>query len=237
MIYVMSGSGGGGLNGVALIWCEFPTDATSVTCSNGTKTYTVPAKWLSSGGYCFAVNAVGTWTLTANKDAAHNAVKTVDVQAGKQYSVMLSFLLFLYDYGDTCPDVSGGWVNGTESGSVSFGEVSFTAIASSYHQNPFARPNNAIDLTNIKTLYFELKSSRTYPTAYPRVGVTSKADADSSEPSQWTVSKTLSSSSTFVTLNLDVSSLFGHYYIGAGLFQGDAGGGQIEVRKVWGEPK
>lgn len=232
MIYVMSGSGGGGLNGVALIWCEFPADSTSVVCSNGTKTYTVPAKWLSSGGYCFAVNAVGTWTLTAKKGTTNTAAKTVNVQAGQRYMVELSFSIWLFNAGDQCIDITGGWEITGGGGSVDFDETSMTIKVNTQGRVTLCTANR-VPLAGIKTLHFYLKCSASYPTGYPYLGAGKVYSPSIANGGDFCASLQLTESSVYQDVALDVLNCNDGYFIAlGGIYNGSV---TITVQKIWGE--
>lgn len=75
------------------------------TCSNGSKT--LKAKD-TSGNAIFNVG-VGTWTVTAT-NGTYTASKTVSItRDGQGEYVELIYLLYLYNEGDECTDVTGGW--------------------------------------------------------------------------------------------------------------------------------
>lgn len=196
-----------------------------------------------SGYWSFTVPYTGTWYVTCftgditNPDQiAHKAVSiTTD---GQIESVALSYATYYYNKGDKCTSVTGGWSKNGSGGSLTFNTASMTLVANNWHSPIDASTMNKVSLVNIKTLYFSVKSATSYSTqGYPRIGVATTSNPDSSEPSQWVASKTLSASSAFATVSIDVRSLTGSYYIVFGGYQGDAGPATIEIQAIWGDDK
>lgn len=215
----------------SIIDVTYPAGSTC-TCSNGTRT--MKAKD-TSGKVLFNVST-GTWTVSCT-DGTSTKSTTVSITAeGQNKSVTLSYATYYYNKGDKCTAVTGGWAKTGTGGSLTFNAASMTLVADSYQNVADASTTNKVDLTNIKTLYFSVKSATTYGTqGYPRVGVATANNPKSSDSTKWTASKTLSASSAFQTVSIDVSSLTGSYYIVVGGFQGDAGPATIEIQDVWGE--
>lgn len=204
------------------------------TCSNGTKT--MKAKD-TSGKALFNV-AVGEWTVTAT-DGSSTASKAINITAdGQSESVELDYFTYYYNKGDTCDSVTGGWVKTGIGGSLNFNSASMTLVVNSLQNATNAATTNKVDLTNIKTLYFSVKSATTYPIpGYPRIGIATINNPKANTTSGWTATNTLSSSSSFRTVSIDVSSCTGSYYIIFGGVNGDDGGTIIEVESVWGDYK
>ena len=78
------------------------------TCTNRTKT--LKAKD-TSGTALFNVPSAGTWTVTA-KTTDGSKEKSVDVTitaAGQVESVTIIYVPYLYNHGDECTDLTGGW--------------------------------------------------------------------------------------------------------------------------------
>lgn len=217
----------------AVIAVTYP-EGSICTCSDGTKT--MKAKD-TSGKALFNV-AVGEWTVTAT-DGSSTASHAISIKAdGQIESVALSYETYYYNKGDKCTSVTGGWSKNGSGGSLTFNTASMTLMANNWHSPIDASTMNKVSLVNIKTLYFSVKSATSYSTqGYPRIGVATTSNPDSSEPSQWVASKTLSASSAFATVSIDVRSLTGSYYIVFGGYQGDAGPATIEIQAIWGDDK
>lgn len=225
------GSGTGKL--FAVIAVTYPAGSVC-TCTNGTKTLKAP----DTGGKALFNVKAGTWTVTAT-DGTDTASKAVDISAeGQNEIVTLSYLVYYYNEGDQCTEVTGGWIKTGTGGTLTFNPAFMTLVANSYQNLTDASTVNTVDLTDIKTLCFSVKSATTYGTqGYPRVGIATKNNPSSSNASGWAASKTLSASSSFQIVRIDVSSLNGNYYIVFGGVNGDSGAATIEVQAVWGDDK
>lgn len=216
----------------AVIAVTYPSGSTC-TCTDGTTT--MKAKD-TSGKALFNVST-GTWTVKST-DGTDTASKAVSITAnGQVESVKLEYTWYLYHQGDQCVDVTGGWVKKGTGGSLTFNSNSMTLVANSYQNGTSASTKNKVNLSDKKTLYFKLKSATRYATGYPRIGVSTTQTPDSTSATDWAATKTLSESSSFTTVSLDVSSLTstaGYYILFAG-HNGDAGSATIEVQDIWGE--
>lgn len=117
-IYGAALMGGGSGQAFAAIGVTYP-EGSVCTCTDGTKT--LKAKD-TSGKALFNVT-VGEWTVTARTEDGSKE-KSVDVTitaAGQVESVTLAYQLVLYNYGDLCSDVTGGWETvGNQPGSIVF---------------------------------------------------------------------------------------------------------------------
>lgn len=218
----------------------YPANSTCVVTNSGGQTVASDTNATSSEKtFAAIVNATGTYTVTATATDGSGKTKSTTVNIttnGQSESVTLSYATYYYNKGDKCTAVTGGWAKTGTGGSLTFNAASMTLVADSYQNVADASTTNKVDLTNIKTLYFSVKSATTYGTqGYPRVGVATANNPKSSDSTKWTASKTLSASSAFQTVSIDVSSLTGSYYIVVGGFQGDAGPATIEIQDVWGE--
>ena len=232
MIYVLSG----GTSHKYGFWrVNFPVGS-SCTLTNGTRTYKAPDDAVSIGRHTFPIPESGSWTVSCT-DGTDTASKTISISDKYVYYVTtLAYATYYYNKGDKCTAVTGGWAKTGTGGSLTFNSESMTLVANSAQNLTDASTTNKVSLANIKTLYFSVKSATTYGTqGYPRVGVAEKNNPDSHNASGWSASKTLSASSAFQTVSIDVSSLTGSYYIVVGGFQGDSGPATIEVQDVWGE--
>lgn len=96
-------------SGFGYIVANFPTTATSCTCSSGGTVLEADAAGLARGQFVFKVPAAGTWTVTIS-NGTDTKSKSVSISAAGQAEVVkLSFSLILLDGGDECTDVTGGW--------------------------------------------------------------------------------------------------------------------------------
>ena len=227
MIYVLSG----GTSLFAVIAVTYPAGS---ICTCGGK-----AAKDTSGFALFNVKA-GTYTVECHTSDGNKSKSTsvtvAESDKGKCKNVTLSYATYYYNKGDKCTDVTGGWAKTGTGGSLTFNTASMTLVADSYQNATDASTTNKVSLVNIKTLYFSVKSATTYGTqGYPRIGVATTNNPDSNDSSKWSASKTLSASSSFTTVSIDVSSLTGSYYIVAGGRMGDSGSATIEIQAIWGK--
>ena len=82
----------------------------SCTCTNGT---IVLSDLESMGLVTFFIPEAGTWTVTCS-DGTKTSSKTVSITAEGQFEkIKLVHGELLYDAGDECEDVTGGWIAGT----------------------------------------------------------------------------------------------------------------------------
>ena len=227
MIYVLSG----GTSLYAVIAVTYPSGS---ICTCGGK------RAKDTSGYALFNVKPGTYTVECHtsdgKKSKSTSVTVAESDKGKCKSVKLSYETYYYNKGDKCTSVTGGWSKTGTGGSLTFNTASMTLVANSYQNATDASTTNKVSLTNIKTLYFSVKSATTYGTqGYPRIGVATTNNPDSNDSSQWSASKTLNASSSFTTVSIDVSSLTGSYYIVAGGRNGDSGSATIEIQAIWGE--
>ena len=105
---IMSGrGGGGGVKLFAVISVTYPAGSVC-TCTKGTKNYKAKN---TSGLALFAVPETGEWTVSCT-DGTQTASTTATVSAeGKAVNVKLAYDLRLFDNGDECVSVTGGWTN------------------------------------------------------------------------------------------------------------------------------
>ena len=98
---------GGGVKLFAVIGVTYPAGSVC-TCAKGTKTYKAKN---TSGLALFAVPETGEWTVSCT-DGTQTASTTATVSAeGEAVNVKLTYDLRLFDNGDECAGVTGGWTN------------------------------------------------------------------------------------------------------------------------------
>lgn len=103
---IMSGRRGG-VRLFSVIGVTYPAGSVC-TCAKGTKTYKAKN---TSGLALFAVPEVGDWTVSCT-DGTQTASTTATVSAeGEAVNVKLTYDLRLFDNGDECTGVTGGWTN------------------------------------------------------------------------------------------------------------------------------
>ena len=204
-----------------------------------------------TSGYALFNVKPGTYTVEShtsdNRQSKSTSVTVADSDKGKAIDVTLEYELMLYNAGDQCTYVTGGWKKSynqhggsTGSGTVSFGASSATITPASYTSTSMATVNK-INLANVKTLKVTL--DRYDDNSAAVIVHSSKQNPDLNyDAGDYTVYKSIPSGGTSSTskysgtVSLDVSSLSGSYYIVIGSRGGDAGNGKIVVYKAWGDP-
>lgn len=117
MIFVVGGGGGGSLKDTdAVLTVTVPTGST-VTAAKGGTTLT-PTMWVQAADATldcalFSIpaaqfDATTPWTVTATL-GTDSATATVLIDSNKQYDLEISYHTYLYNKGDQCTGVTGGW--------------------------------------------------------------------------------------------------------------------------------
>ena len=89
----------------ATIHVSYPSGSTC-TATDGVTNLHAPD---TSGTWVCVVPNAGTWTIScADGDSQTSAVVTISTD-GEEKRVTLSYMLYLYNQGDTCDAVTGGW--------------------------------------------------------------------------------------------------------------------------------
>lgn len=100
----------------ATINVTYPAGSTC-TCSDGTTTLTAPN---TSGSWTCIVYNAGTWTATATDGDKSKSADVVITTDGQTENITLQYITHLFNNGDTCDAITGGWGTGaTSAGSAS----------------------------------------------------------------------------------------------------------------------
>lgn len=132
----------------ATINITYPAGSTC-TCSDGTTTLSAPD---TSGTWACIVPNAGTWTVTATDGDKSKSADVVITTDGQTESVTLLYITHLFNNGDTCDAITGGWGTGTTSGgsaSISGQQISIVAYA---EKTISCGPKNKIDVSEYKAL-------------------------------------------------------------------------------------
>lgn len=89
----------------AYIEVTYP-EASTCTCSDGDTTLTASD---TSGSYTFTVKNTGTWMVTATDGEKTKSEDVVITTDGESKTLILAYILYLYNRGDLCEEESGGW--------------------------------------------------------------------------------------------------------------------------------
>ena len=176
--------------------------------------------------FSLAAGEYGTWTVSAAL-GADSAARTVAVSANREYDVALSYYDYFYKLGDTCSDVTGGFIqlySGEDGASGAAALIHYDTdnvrIGPSYNTTRHSgiATDNTIDLTAYSTLYIDYTSyyqtGQDY-TGDAKFGVTNQISRHS-----WyntldgsSASAVLPTTATRQIAALDISALSGNYNI------------------------
>ena len=190
----------------ATIQVTFPTDCTSVTCTKGDTVLSVPGGELSKGRYAFSVHEAGEWTLYCT-NGVDTDTDVVNVTEEKGYSVVLSFLYYLYNTGDECTAVTGGWKARKQGSRGTFTKKETSIYVQGESDNGMnAATSRAIDLTPFSTAKIRLVKVSSGGSG----NVFFTTNSEYSESGSGT--RSLSATSKPEVVSLDIRSLNGSYY-------------------------
>ena len=210
-----------------------------VTYPNGTCTVSLGDKSFThtgGGTHTFTVNKKGTWTVKATSNDGYNltAQSTAALTyRGQVANVTLSYALWLYNKGDLCSAVTGGWNSnkwqtswysrtGTmtkNANSITLSGQSWGTLDTSPRQAIEAITQNKINLSGYSTLFINVLSSPSSSAAADTL--LSVKDSYAASPSS-SVKLQLAGAGTGL-LSLDVSAITGSYYVSVSLGAGAAG--------------
>ena len=90
----------------ATIKITYPGGSTC-TCSKDDRTYTAPD---TSGTWDCVVDSAGDWTVAITADGQEPESRVVEItNNGQTVSIVIAYEIVLYDSGDQCIEVTGGW--------------------------------------------------------------------------------------------------------------------------------
>lgn len=167
-----SGSGGGGISPNRItIHVNAPKGSTVTFSLSGSVVKTIPPNKavLNADGrtadYYYNPSVTGTYTVTALLGSL-SPNETVTVSSAGEYDVTIKFLL-LYDYGDECSDLTGGWTyskSGAGTGSLTKNSNDMVLVGSTTtaaSTNVCANMSNLISTAGFSTLKIIYSQSRT----------------------------------------------------------------------------
>lgn len=144
----------------ATINVTYPAGSTC-TATDGVTNLTAPD---TGGSWACVVPNAGTWTVAVTDGTQSKTANVSIAEAGQSESIALSYILYLYNAGDACTDVTGGWAKVADNDSypsctataptLTMGSSSMTAKFSSGTTNRagYVHTANKVDLTNFGTL-------------------------------------------------------------------------------------
>lgn len=185
------------------------TNSSGQTVASDTNTGSSTKTWTAT------VGATGTYTVTATATDGSGKSKSQSVSikaAGQVESVSLSYKIYLYNKGDECTDITGGWVGknvGTYYGIGTFTKNPNSATASIVKmQSIWACTNNKISLTDANTIHANILSvDNTVPNKIATILAIATELNDTH-----TAITSLSNGQTG-DVSIDVSNITGDYYL------------------------
>ena len=132
----------------ATINITYPAGSTC-TCSDGITTLYAPD---TSGTWVCTVPNAGTWTVSSTDGDRSKSADVVITTDGQTESVTLQYITYLFNNGDTCDAITGGWgIGSTSAGSASISGQQISIIA--YAEKSFScGPKNKIDVSEYEAL-------------------------------------------------------------------------------------
>lgn len=140
----------------ATINITYPAGSTC-TCINGSTTLTAPN---TSGTWACTVPNAGTWTVSCTDGTKSKSVDVEITADGQSKSVHLKYVLHLYNNGDQCSTITGGWTaknygSGGGSASLQDAEISATATISGNNLRRVGYiTSQKVDLTKYTKIYY-----------------------------------------------------------------------------------
>nr|DAU64059.1 MAG TPA: hypothetical protein [Caudoviricetes sp.] len=198
----------------ATINITYPAGSTC-TCSDGKTTLSAPD---TSGTWACIVPNAGTWTVSSTDGDKSKSADVVITTDGQTESVTLLYITHLFNNGDTCDAITGGW--GT--GSTSAGSASILgqqiSIAANAQKNFSCGPKNKIDVSEYEALSVAVDSI-----GGGKLSVYLYATSISNPAAKVTTATT-------GTVSLDISSVFGANTVMLSFYSEK--GGSVKVSEV-----
>lgn len=132
----------------ATINITYPSGSTC-TATDGTTTLTAPD---TSGTWTCIVPNAGTWTVSSTDGDKSKSADVVITTDGQTENITLQYITHLFNNGDTCDAITGGWgIGATSTGSASISGQQISIVA--YAEKTFScGPKNKIDVSEYKAL-------------------------------------------------------------------------------------
>lgn len=217
--------GGGGKNISSIVITGLKSTDT-VTCTKDGKSYI--ATWNDTAQRWEIVGMpLGKFTVTAT-NGPHTKTETVLIDIAGVYEIEMILLLYLYNDGYECEDVTGGWDKISSDCVITKNDSNMTVTSSSFatgvRMNYFSTIN-AINLSGYKKLYADI-SMINGASGYFYLGIN-----DSRTEVHYKSTGYGDNSRSIVTL--DISNISGNYYINPYVAARRDYQAVVTVYKVW----
>lgn len=242
MIAMGAGAGGALDNTNALVIATVPAGSTVTATKSGV--VKTPTMWIANADSTtekavFQIppaefDQTTPWTITTT-DGTSTASATVLITTNKEYDINLSNILYLYNNGDLCDAITGGWgyaaflnTSNYENGALNTAYKGTTCylLASGTSKQISAVTKSKVDVTNYNALKIEISDYIFYGAGYHHVYLLNSRTNVASPLSQVQISST-------GEFTADVSSVTGSYYIGLYLNSGTTGSCAIGFTKMY----
>ena len=198
----------------ATINITYPAGSTC-TCSDGKTTLSAPD---TSGTWACIVPNAGTWTVSSTDGDKSKSADVVITTDGQTESVTLLYITHLFNNGDTCDAITGGWGTGyTSAGSASISGQQIS-IAANAQKSFSCGPKNKIDVSEYEALSVAVDSI-----GGGKLSVYLYATSISNPAAKVTTATT-------GTVSLDISSVFGANTVMLSFYSEK--GGSVKVSEV-----
>ena len=215
-----------------------PNSSCTCTCKEtGLELEPAPDTTESWGTHAFIVPYTGTWTIaiSANDGSGDTAsVETTISSKGQVVDVWPRYTKVLYDAGDECEDVTGGWTAYPQQSTAEMNEDNMY-VETGWLSYPYIVTENEIDVSKYNYVYFTVSECGATGDSSNYL-VFSIADSDASVPNYLS---SLSYGSdkgetTNTTLRLSVGDAkSGHIHIQAFATYPSTGVAYARITKVW----
>lgn len=212
----------GGGYAFAQIDVEYPEGSTC-TCSNGTRTLTAKT---TGGKWIFNIPSAGTWTVTAtdgDKEKSQSVSITTKGQI-ERVNLLYRFILHDYESGESADwaAYTYGVIQTESDGALGLHPNNSNNASSFYTQQ--------IDVTEYTKLHMEYKNS-VADSQYNLIGL---AEEKTSNVYTGTIVKVkCSTTNTLSTVELDISSITGSYYVAAGTNIANPANSALKIYRAW----
>lgn len=169
--------GGGGGKNISSIIITGLSSTYTVTCTKYGKSYS--ATWDETEKHWEIVGLpLGTFIITATNGPA-TVTETVLIDIVGIYEIEMTSKLYLYNYGNECEDVTGGWVKQTSGGTVTKNDDNVTLSSRPLGDGTcILQTKNTIDTTGYTKLCAELSFSCSYSSQDGVVSVSKSGSYD-----------------------------------------------------------
>lgn len=152
----------------ATINVTYPAGSTC-TCTNGSTVLNSTNDENTNGSCTFIVPNTGTWTVSCTNGTQTDSQNVEITEEGQTKTITLFYKIYLFNNGDQCSDLTGGWVSNGNDGytysnkspaiSIQDGMIKLYGTS---NQNSAIGTNNTIDLAEYTKMYIDWEVLSSY---------------------------------------------------------------------------